>query len=111
MLMKTLAMLLMLATLLTSCRSGLEHETEQCSPYFVYVDGGGIDPQASVCFCRNYKFSRDYVGPIAGTDNDKPISYCHKMVGFPKYTETATFWEKVRRAITRQENFTLENQD
>jgi hypothetical protein len=100
--MKTLVILVMLGALLTSCRDNLEHVAEQCSPFIVYSDERTIDVEASVCLCRQYKFSKDFVGPLPGSGFDKPLSYCNKIVGFPKYVEVATYWELVRRTIANQ---------
>jgi hypothetical protein len=60
----------------------------------------GADEQ--VCFCRQYHFGKNYVGPIAHTEKDHPIEYCDKIVGFKDYIETATFWERVRRSLGRK---------
>lgn len=101
--MKNLIMLTMLATSLTACRSTLEHVSEQCSPFIEFIDEKTVDVDQSKCFCRKYKFSMNYVGPLSGTSEDKPLSYCNKVVGFKKYAETATFWELVRREISKDE--------
>jgi hypothetical protein len=91
---KSLAIVLFLLALV-SCRDEAI-TVEQCSPYM------GDDEQ--VCFCRMYRFSREYVGPLKGTERDEPLSYCHKVVGFTAkdYHLAATYWEKVRRASNRR---------
>lgn len=40
-----------------------------------------IDDKASECNCRRYKYSLDFVGPIAQTLQTHPIHYCQKLVG------------------------------
>lgn len=96
--MLTLVMLMMN---LQSCRSVLYHKNEQCAPTFVYVDETQklIDVDASYCSVRLYEFAAHHVGPIEGSSKKMPLPYCDRCVGFKRYTDAATFWEQVRRAI------------
>lgn len=102
--------LIVLTLSLVSCRSttnlGLRKVSEQCSPVFVYVDESQklIDVDKSYCNVREYEFSLNYVGSVAGTASKKPLPYCDRCVGFKKYADTATFWETVRQAIVSDVN-------
>jgi hypothetical protein len=103
--MPTLLRLLALASIisLSSCQS-LEKVATQCQPFYVYTDETEklIDADKSLCQCRLYRFSENYVGPIIGTTKDMPFSYCNKLIGNPigEYAGVATFWEEVRRGIS-----------
>jgi hypothetical protein len=88
--MRNLLRLMTLVIALPACHN-LELTTEQCSPFMGERD--------QVCFCRQYHFGKNFVGPIAHTEKDHPIEYCNQIVGFKDYATTATFWERVRRAI------------
>lgn len=85
---------LLLLTILTSFLSCTSNEltTVQCS----------VNLDEAQCFCRNYKFSKEYVGPVGSSWEDK-IERCHLMVGFPldKYSEVANFWEYTRQQINK----------
>ena len=95
--------IILTAMLISGCRTTpLTLTTEQCSPYIAVVENGEIDLEHSKCFCRQYTFDRYFVGPESGTQIDHPLEYCNKIVGFTNYSDVATFWEKVRRAISNQ---------
>jgi hypothetical protein len=96
--------LLFLLLIISSCRSVLYHKSEQCSPAFAYVDETKklIDVDKSLCSVREYEFAVYRVGPMPGTDRVEPLPYCDRCVGFKKYSEVQTFWEQVRRAISRE---------
>lgn len=80
------------------CQSPLELTTEQCSPVFAYVDQSKtiIDPIASYCTTRQYRFSAEQVGGIDGSVKMMPLAFCDRCVGFTDYGSVAAFWEKVR---------------
>lgn len=104
--MRNLALLTLLL-IFASCRSTnlhIRHEAEQCSPVFVYVDESKklIDADQSYCNVRGYEFGINHVGPLQGTELKKDIHYCDRCVGFKKYTDVATFWDKVRRIIVNE---------
>jgi hypothetical protein len=90
---KSLAIVLLMFLLL-SCRQE-SITVEQCSPYMA---------EEELCFCRQYRFSPEYVGPVKGSERDMPLSYCHKVVGFTAtdYGKVASYWEQVRRAANRK---------
>ena len=92
--MKNLVLLVSLIFFLSSCQT-LEHQAEQCT----------IDLEAQKCFCRQYKFSKAYVGGVDASVEEKEFLYCNKLVGFTvnDYAGVATFWEKVRREINEKE--------
>lgn len=101
---KTLIVLISVS-FLSGCGAPEIADQEQCSPRFAYVDIMGeryIDTKESVCFCRMYRWSRGYVGGVGAT-TDKPIEYCHKLVGHPPdaYFEVARWYEKMRRFLDR----------
>lgn len=100
---------LLLMMILSGCRSNPRHISEQCSPVFVYVDESQklIDVDSSFCSVRQYEFSLQRVGAINGTSSKRPLPYCDRCIGFRDYAATASFWERVRRAI-QDEEFTLE---
>lgn len=105
--MRALKILLGILSLsyLSSCSAPTIEDQEQCSPYFAYVEILGeqyIDTKESVCFCRQYRFSREYVGPI-GTTYDMPIEHCDKLIGHPPdaYGEVSAYYEKLRRYLDR----------
>jgi hypothetical protein len=107
-------LMMSLVIFLSSCQT-LELETEQCSPYFVYVKDEvekpiAIDIEKSKCFCRPYEFKLSHVGSF-GTIITKDINYCEKLVGFPvqQYPHVATFWEQVRKAAVKVENKSLQS--
>lgn len=90
-----------LVACLSGCRSSLYHKAEQCAPTFNYVDETRklIDVDASYCSTRQYEFSLNHLGPVAGSEIKKPLPYCDRCVGFKNYADTVTFWERVRRAL------------
>lgn len=57
-----------------------------------------VDIENSICFCRDYKFSLGYVGPV-GVVRDEPYAYCKQMPGFPDWDKASAFWEIVRSKI------------
>lgn len=101
--MNNLKLTILLVTLFAICHScqSYQHVSEQCSPKFSYVDETKkqIDVDSSVCFCRQYKFSQDFLGSIQNTSVDKPLSYCDRIIGFKDYAKTQSFWESVRLEI------------
>lgn len=102
--MRMLIILMMLATLLSSCRNPNSYprieNQEQLSPYFVTEEVNGkqyISIEKSKCFSRTYKISKEFIGPI-----DKAIELdireCHKVVGYSprEYGVFSTWLENMR---------------
>lgn len=71
-----------------------KHVTKQCT----------VDLYRNSCFCRDYEFSLDFLGPLPGPYEKRDFMYCHKLVGFPSqnYTDVASFWGKVSRMIREE---------
>lgn len=67
--------------------------TEQCA----------VDLIKNECYCREYIFSVDALGPI-GESKNVNFLHCHKMIGYTpdNYSEVSTFLEKVRRRIKEE---------
>ena len=93
-----------LLTGFSGCGSGdlaLNLTTENCEldPVEVVIEGKRyIDVEQTVCFCRDYKYSLGYVGPV-GVVRDESYDHCKQMPGFPKWEEPSAFWEIVRSKI------------
>lgn len=86
-------LLLISLFLLHSCQTN-KHIAEQCM----------VDLLNKQCHCRSYEFSLERVGPLAGNFSAKSYMYCQRLVGFPDYADTASFWESVRKEILRATN-------
>lgn len=89
---------------LDGCRSTpQEFVGRQCSPVFFYEDIAGvqyINIERSTCLCRDYKVSKDYIGPISSPEIES-IGECNKIVGYsPKeYVALTNLLEYVRGEI------------
>jgi hypothetical protein len=85
---------------------------EQCSPNFAFEtveilrDGEPgaetiLDMAKSECFCRRYKYSLAFMGPIAGSTVTHRIEKCDRLVGNPPddYARTVKFLGDVRQDL------------
>ena len=74
---------------------------EQCGLTFHIDSNGKIDEQLSKCECRQYEYSLDYMGGVAGTTTKNPLQYCQKLIGNkPKeYLSLTNFLGDVRKDI------------
>lgn len=105
--MKTLARLIALINLAIfhSCRSAPDLNRtlliEQCGLTLAMFPNGEINTKDSFCECREYKYSLEYMGGIAGTTTRNPLVYCNKLVGNkPKsYLNLVNFLGDIRRDI------------
>ena len=106
--MKTALLLLLLTTLascLSSCRGvpnpNRELIVEQCGLTFAKLPNGEIDLPNSKCECRQYEYSLNRLGAIAGTTTQNPVDYCQKLVGNkPKeYLKVVNFLGDIRQDI------------
>jgi len=100
-----LALILMSLGIFPSCVSRPKVEDlPQCSPVFVYTDDNFIDRQESYCQCRNYRFSKEFVGAVSEVTIHK-IDRCDKLVGWEteNYVKVARFWDQVRVLINERE--------
>lgn len=64
----------------------------------VEIDGRRyIDVEESSCFCRQYRFSLEYVGPVSEAE-ELDLMDCNKSVGHPpdSYLELSQWYEEVR---------------
>jgi hypothetical protein len=66
------------------------------------LPSGEIDLQESKCECRQYEYSLDRLGAIAGTTVKNPVEYCQKLVGNKprEYLKVVNFLGDVRRDIS-----------
>jgi len=85
---------------------------EQCSPNFAFetaevlrdgVPGAEtiLDMAKSECFCRRYKYSLAFMGPIAGSTVTHRIEKCDRLVGNPPddYARTVKFFGDIKTDI------------
>lgn len=105
---KTKIALAIILTTFLSCRNVPEIDDQlQCSTFFVYETIGGseyIDVENSVCFCRLYRWSPEYVGPIADTTEERNIKECDRLIGHDavlSYPDVVNYYEAVRLFIHR----------
>lgn len=84
----------------------------QCSPNFkvetveVLRDGVPVaetimDLRRSECYCRRYRYSLGFMGPIADSTVTRPIMECDRLVGNPpqEYTKVVNFLEDLRKDL------------
>jgi hypothetical protein len=81
-------------------------DKEQCSPEIVLIVDGDrtyIDKELTVCRCRIYRRTPDYLGPV-GKSYHKDIMYCNKMVGerSDDYPAVNTFYNEIRLTYLSQ---------
>jgi hypothetical protein len=117
--MKNLLLLIILISCLnlTSCRwAPRDFVGYQCSPVFAYEDIAGkqfISVDDSKCFCRKYRVSQAYIGPLAEAVNE-PLSRCDKIIGYSpvEYTDLTNLMEWVRvRLNSRNKNIEIETRE
>lgn len=111
-----LANLSILLALMASCQSMPDQNRKlvvlQCSPNLVFeqvevmrAEGVRVevilDMQKSECNCRRYKYSLDFMGPIAQSLVTHPIEYCQRMIGNPpdEYGKVTNFLGDIRKDI------------
>jgi hypothetical protein len=77
---------------LSGCQTPKPITVTQCSAWL----------QDDACFCRDYKYSAEYIGPV-GNEEEHPIEACDKLVGFSPddYLEVTTYHEAVRKLIKK----------
>ena len=103
-----LIQVLILTLICLSCQTQPQSfEGTQCSPVFAYVDIDGksyIDIEMSICNCRGYKVSRDYIGKTTDS-KPMPISKCNLINGYsPKeYSALYNLMELVRSQINNSD--------
>jgi len=105
---KTQIVLLMISVicLSASCRVTEEPKIEdlrQLSVYFHFVDIAGkeyIDVAASRCYSRQYRHSKEFIGPL-GNEKLEDMSVCDRMIGYSprNYTKLHNFMQRVRSQI------------
>lgn len=63
-----------------------------------------VDPELSFCLVREYKYSRDYIGPITKFQRF-PLSECNKVNGYaPRdYTDVFEYLDAIRKEIQEHE--------
>jgi hypothetical protein len=76
---------------------------EQCGLTFAKFDNGEIDLLNSKCECRQYEYSLNRMGAIAGTTTKYSVDYCQKLVGNkPKdYLNLVNYLGDIRQDILR----------
>ena len=62
-----------------------------------------FDYENSRCLERQYKYSKEYIGPV-GSTKEVPIEYCDKMLGYDPetYLKVLKFMEDVRAKIKKK---------
>ena len=60
-----------------------------------------VDERKSVCRCKRYKYSLDFMGPIANSSNDMPLSACDRLIGNQpaSYNDVVNFLGDLRRDL------------
>ena len=79
----------------------------QCSVYMEEIEIDGrlyVDLAESACFCRSYRWSKEYVGPV-GTTEELSLLECQKLVGHPPdaYLEVSQWYEKIRSQANKKQ--------
>jgi hypothetical protein len=97
---------MLLISCLSACTSIKIDDLEQCLTNLdIQTDGEGkpyIGDNYG-CFCRTYRHSKDYIGPV--TEFKKvDINKCDNNVGYNvvDYVRLNDFFEKVRRSLVRR---------
>lgn len=104
-------MFLVALSCLSSCQSfPTIEDQQQCSAFIsLEVDSAGrriVNEVESVCLCRQYKWSKGYVGPV-GDLIEKDIEQCNKVIGHlpDSYLEVQDFYERVRIWLNDRQKF------
>ena len=75
--------------------------TERCVPYIEQIPDS-IDRYTGFCRCHSYVIG-DEIGRTSES-KDKPLNYCSKIIGFPKYvTEVYPFLKEWSVFLQQQE--------
>ena len=79
--------LLLLTIFLSSCQSVKPIVLNNCSRQILFKTEGAkryVIEDESFCACRNYKFSKEYIGPTGGeVEHDIDSEACKQLVGYP----------------------------
>jgi hypothetical protein len=98
--------LMLLISFLSACTTAKIDDLEQClSKLDIQIDGEGKPyiGENYGCFCRTYRHSKDYIGPVTEFKKE-PINKCDNAIGYNvlDYVKLNDFFERVRRSMVRR---------
>jgi len=79
--------LILLISCLSACNSIKPITVANCERQISFITEGNkryVNEEESFCACRDYKFSKEYIGPIGNErEIDIDSDICRKIVGYP----------------------------